>query len=55
MRKFTMNGTSSRHLVTRVVEVNKETSVITTLKTCSDFKIEQTQIAYTLDLLGIKV
>ena len=44
--KFTMQGTSSKDLLTGVVTRNKETSVIRILEKCNDFKYEKKQLMY---------
>ena len=48
-----MNGTSVKDPITKVVTIDKSTSIVRILKRCHDFKTETTQLKYILDLLGV--
>ena len=50
-----MNGKSIKDPVTEVIAMDKTTSIIRILKGCSDFKNEQTQLMYIMDLLGARL
>ena len=51
--KVTMNGTTTKDPITGSKTINKTTSAIQQLRKCSDFKNEQTQMMYILNLLGV--
>ena len=51
-KKNKMKGTLRKDNATKVVTVDKSTSVIKLLKNCSDFMFETTQLKYTLDILN---
>ena len=52
-KKYSMNGTSTKDPVTKVVTMNRDTSVIRILQRCNDFKNEKTQLMFILDLLNV--
>ena len=54
-KKATLTCTRSKNPITGVVEVDKETSVLRILQRCNDFKNEQTQMSYILNLLDVKL
>ena len=54
-KKYSMHGASTKDPITKVVTLDKETSVIRILKKCSDFKNETTQLMYILDLLDVRL
>ena len=54
-KKASLTGTKSKNPVTGVVEVDKETSILRLLHRCSDFKNEQTQMSYILNLLDVRL
>lgn len=51
-KKYSMNGKSMKDELTGVVTIDTTTSIIRVLKGCSDFKNEQTQLMYIMNLLG---
>ena len=51
--KLCMMGMSKKDPITGVVKGNKKTSAIDMLRGCYDFKHEQTQMMFILNLLGV--